>query len=319
MHTKEMEAINMGVKYSIVIPAYNSEKTIGGLVNKISEVFINEKYEIILINDASSDSTSKVCKALAVENHNVVFLELSKNFGQHNAIIAGFNYVSGDYIITMDDDLQNPPEEIFKLTNKIDEGYDVVYGKYAEKKHSTARNFGSLVNDKMAQIMIQKPKEIYFSSFRIIKRYVIDEIIKYDAPYCYIDGLILRVTRNISMVEVVHKEREIGESNYNIFSLLKLWMNGFTSFSVLPLRIATFSGFIFSFIGFIFMIFLIIMKFATDVQLGWTSIMVVVVFFCGIQLISIGLLGEYIGRIFMSINKSPQYIVKEVVKNKTIV
>jgi len=312
----------MGVKYSIVIPAYNSEKTIGELVNKIEELFKNdlvyknEKYEIVLINDASKDATSKVCRVLANENSNIVFLELSKNFGQHNAIIAGFNYVSGEYIITMDDDLQNPPGEIFKLLNKMNEGYDVVYGKYAHKKHSTARNLGSKINDKMAQIMINKPKEIYFTSFRIIKRYVIDEIIKYDAPYCYIDGLILRVTRNISMVEVEHSERKIGESNYNLFSLLKLWMNGFTSFSILPLRIATFSGFVFSFIGFLFIIFLVIMKFTTSVQLGWTSVMVAIVFFCGIQLICIGLLGEYIGRIFISINKSPQYIVKEVVKNK---
>ena len=311
----------MGVKYSIVIPAYNSEKTIGELVNKIEELFKNEKHEIVLINDASKDSTSKVCKDLANENNNIVFLDLSKNFGQHNAIIAGFHYVSGEYIITMDDDLQNPPEEIFKLLNKMNQGqgYDVVYGKYALKKHSAARNWGSLINDKMAQIMIEKPKEIYFSSFRIIKRYVIDEIIKYDAPYCYIDGLILRVTRNISMVEVKHSERKIGESNYNLFSLLKLWMNGFTSFSILPLRIATYSGFVFSFIGFMFIIFILIMKFATNVQLGWTSIMVAIVFFCGIQLIFIGLLGEYIGRIFMSINKSPQYIVKEVVKKKTII
>lgn len=312
----------MGVKYSIVIPAYNSEKTIGELVNKIEELFKNdlvyknEKYEIVLINDASKDATSKVCRVLANENSNIVFLELSKNFGQHNAIIAGFNYVSGEYIITMDDDLQNPPGEIFKLLNKMNEGYDVVYGKYAHKKHSTARNLGSKINDKMAQIMINKPKEIYFTSFRIIKRYVIDEIIKYDAPYCYIDGLILRVTRNISMVEVEHSERKIGESNYNLFSLLKLWMNGFTSFSILPLRIATFSGFVFSFIGFLFIIFLVIMKFTTSVQLGWTSVMVAIVFFCGIQLICIGLLGEYIGRIFISINKSPQYIVKEVVKNE---
>jgi len=314
----------MGVKYSIVIPAYNSEKTIGELVNKIEELFKNEvdfkdeTHEIILINDASVDSTSKECRELAGKNDNIIFLDLSKNFGQHNAILAGFHYVSGEYIITMDDDLQNPPGEILKLLNKVNQGYDVVYGKYAQKKHSTARNWGSLINDKMAQIMIKKPKEIYFSSFRIIKRYVIDEIIKYDAPFCYIDGLILRVTRNICMVEVVHSERKIGESNYNLFSLLKLWMNGFTSFSILPLRIATYSGFVFSFIGFIFILFLLIMKFVTNVQLGWTSIMVAIVFFCGIQLISIGLLGEYIGRIFMSINKSPQYIVKEVVKNKSI-
>lgn len=304
----------MEVKYSIIIPAYNSEKTIGVLVHNISEVFKNEKYEIVIINDSSRDSTSSVCKALVEENKNITFLELSKNFGQHNAIIAGFNYVSGEYIVTMDDDLQNPPEEIFKLIEKLNEGYDVVYGKYVEKKHSAARNWGSKVNDIMAKTMIKKPNEIYFSSFRVMKRYVVDEIIKYDGPYSYIDGLILRITRNMAMAEVKHNERKVGKSNYNIFKLLALWMNGFTSFSIIPLRAATFSGFVFSFIGFIFILFLLIMKFISNVQLGWTSIMVSIVFFCGIQLISIGLLGEYIGRIFMSINKSPQFIVKEVVK-----
>lgn len=306
----------MKAKYSIIIPAYNSENTIGDLVYKLSEVFSKEKYEIIIINDNSKDNTIDVCRKLVMENENVVFLNLSRNFGQHNAIIAGFNYASGEYIITMDDDLQNPPEEIMKLVHKIEEGYDVVYAKYASKKHSTARNLGSKINDKMAKIMINKPDDIYFTSFRIIRRYVVDEIIKYKGPYCYIDGLILRITTNLSSVEVTHLERKVGKSNYNLIKLIKLWMNGFTSFSVLPLRVATFSGFLMSFIGFVSIIIFIIQKFTTNVKLGWTSIMVCVIFFSGIQLISVGLLGEYMGRTFLSINNTPQYIVKEVMACK---
>lgn len=306
----------MKVKYSIVIPAYNSEHTIGNLVHKLSEVFIKESYEIIIINDSSKDNTIEVCKELVKQNPQVVFLNLSRNFGQHNAIIAGFNYAKGEYIITMDDDLQNPPEEIFKLVHKIEEGYDVVYAKYPSKKHSYARNLGSKINDIMAKLMIKKPEDIYFTSFRIIRKYVVDEIIKYKGPYCYIDGLILRVTTNLSSVEVTHLERKVGKSNYNFIRLIKLWMNGFTSFSVLPLRVATFSGFIMSFIGFISIIVFIIQKFTSNVKMGWTSLMVCVIFFSGIQLISVGLLGEYMGRTFLSINNTPQYIVKEAVFNK---
>ncbi len=302
------------IKYSIVIPAYNSEKSIGILVRKLSEILHNEQYEIILVNDSSKDSTADVCKDIVNSLSNITFIDLSRNFGQHNAIIAGFNFISGEYIITMDDDLQNPPEEIFKLFGKINEGYDVVYAKYGKKKHNWMRNFGSNINDLMAKIMINKPKDIYFTSFRIIKRFVVDEIIKYDGPYCYIDGLILRITKNISMQEVQHNERTIGKSNYNLLKLFKLWMNGFTNFSILPLRVATFSGFIFSFFGFIFMAFIIIMKLTSNIQLGWTSVMVSIIFFSGIQLISIGLLGEYIGRIFLSINKSPQFIIKKIIK-----
>jgi len=230
--------------------------------------------------------------------------------------MAGFNYANGEYIITMDDDLQNPPEEIMRLVRKIEEGYDVVYAKYASKKHSAARNLGSKINDIMAKVMVNKPEDIYFTSFRIIRRYVVDEIIKYKGPYCYVDGLILRITTNLSSVEVTHLERKVGKSNYNLIKLVKLWMNGFTSFSVLPLRVATFSGFIMSFIGFISIIILIIQKFTSDIELGWTSIMVSVIFFSGIQLISVGLLGEYMGRTFLSINNTPQYIVKEIVSRQ---
>lgn len=302
---------------SIVIPVYNSDKTIMEVVNRIISAFslMTKKYafEVILINDGSKDNSANICKNICYNEKRVKFINLAKNFGQLRAIMAGFSAASGDYIVCMDDDLQNPPEEIEKLVNTLEnDDYDIVFSKYEEKKHSKFRNYGSNISDLMAEILMDKPKDIYVSSFFVVKRFIIEEVIKYDNPYPYLTGLFFRTTRNVGSVCISHNKRKYGKSGYNFKRLAALMFNGFTNFSVKPLRISSIIGAFLSGISFIWIIVLIIQKLISpNINLGWTSIMVAVIFFGGIQLLSIGLLGEYVGRIFMCINKTPQYVIRE--------
>jgi len=304
-------------KLSIVIPVYNSEKTIEEVVNEIEIAVskLNSKYylEIILVNDYSKDNSLEVCKNICKHKSFVKLISFSKNFGQHNALMAGIKIASGDYIISMDDDLQTPPDEMGKLIDELEKNnYDVVYAKYKTENKSIFRVFGSFIDDKMANILAEKPKKITINSYFIMKKYIAKEIIKYDHAYPYIAGLIFRVTQNVGNVLIEHRERKIGKSNYTLKKLLQLWFNGFTNFSVQPLRISSIFGLFLSMTGFIYLLIVIVKKIMNPgISAGWTSIMAAIIFFGGIQLLSIGLLGEYIGRLFLSINKKPQYVIKE--------
>ena len=200
------------------------------------------EYEIICINDCSPDNTYQVLKQLSQENLKIKVIDLSRNFGQHSALMAGFNHVTGDIIVCLDDDGQNPPSEMFKLIDKLDEGYDLVSAKYSKKKHSLFRKIGTKISFAMSSYLVGKPKDIDLNSYYVFKRYVLDEVIKYDNPYPFVHGLILRVTRNMANVEIDHKERQSGSSGYNLKKLFGLWMNGFTAFSEKPLRIASIIG-----------------------------------------------------------------------------
>jgi len=259
---------------SIVIPVYNSEKTIKTVVEGIQDVLLSKiKYEIILVNDGSKDNSYKKCRELSKKYNFVKFINLSKNFGQHNAIIAGLYFVRGEYIIFMDDDLQTPPEGILKLINKIKKGYDVVYANYNYKQHSRLQNFGSKINDIMVNIILKKPINIKITSYFIIKKFLVKEIVNYIGPYPYLGGLIFRSTNNVGMVSITHRKRIYGKSNYSFISLLKLWVNGFTNFSVKPIRISFVLGMIFSMTGFIYSVIIIIKKsIGAQIVLGWTSI-----------------------------------------------
>ena len=304
-------------KLSIVIPVYNSEKTIEKVVNEIEIAVskLNSKFEleIILVNDYSKDNSLEVCKNICKHKSFVKLIGFSKNFGQHNALMAGIKIASGDYIISMDDDLQTPPNEMGKLIDELEKNnYDAVFAKYKTQNKSIFRIFGSFINDKMANILVDKPKNITTSSYFIIKKYIANEIIKYDNAYPYIGGLIFRATQNVGNVLIQHKERKIGKSNYTLKKLLQLWFNGFTNFSVKPLRVSSIFGLFLSITGFIYLLIIIIRKIINPgVPAGWTSIIAAIIFFGGVQLLSIGLLGEYIGRVFLSINKKPQYVIKE--------
>ncbi|MDF2673280.1 MAG: glycosyl transferase family 2 [Clostridiales bacterium] len=304
-------------RLSFVIPVYNSQDTIEEVVNRLEKAVFELKrkynYEIILVNDYSIDNSFNVCRKICGIKPFVKLISLSRNFGQHNAIMAGFSKVTGDYVICLDDDLQTPPEEIYKLLEELEKGgYDLVFAKYIAKSHSFFRNFGSWLNDIMANILINKPENISLGSFFIARRFLINEIQRYDGAFPYIGGLLLRVTSNIGNVIVKHEERRKGRSNYTLKKLLGLWLNGFTSFSIKPLRLSSFAGFFLALVSFLWIIVLTVKKsFIPQTQLGWTSIMVCIIFFGGIQLISTGLLGEYIGRAFLSINKAPQYAIRD--------
>lgn len=304
-------------KLSFVIPVYNSEKTIGLVAEKICSVAealeTAYDFEIILVNDGSSDNSYEVCRRLASENSHVTAIGFSKNFGQANAIMAGLRQVTGDYIVCLDDDMQTPPEEVPQMLQKlVAENYDLVYGHYVNKKHKFFRNVGTRVNAFMQTVMLGKPKHIATSSFFIARRFAVNEVAKYDKPFPYIPGLFLQVTRNVGNVAVRHESRKVGKSGYTFKKLILLWLNGFTNFSVKPLRWATLAGVIFAFFALILMVIVLIRSMSEPSSVaGWSSTIISVLFLGGVQLLSIGLLGEYIGRIYLSVNKTPQYVVKE--------
>ncbi len=302
-------------KISFVIPCYNSSKTLGGVVSEIELTMQNlsYQYEIILVNDSSPDDTLQTIKNLAKKD-NVIGIDLAKNFGQHAALMAGFHFATGDIVVCMDDDGQTPANEVNSLISKIKEGYDVVYAKYPSKKHSGFRNFGSKINAKMAEVMIHKPKNLSVTSYFAMKKFVMLEMIKYENCYPYVIGLVLRTTKNICNVEINHRERQSGKSGYTLGKLISLWVNGFTSFSVKPLRIATFLGILSSFCGFGYLIFIILNYFINkSAPLGYSSIMIVMLILGGLILIVLGLIGEYVGRIYMCNNAAPQYVVREII------
>jgi glycosyltransferase involved in cell wall biosynthesis len=306
---------------SIVIPVYNAEKTIANLVEElIAELGKKYTLEIVLVNDCSRDTSEEVCISLFEKYpFTVRFFSLAKNVGEHNAVMAGLNNISGDYAVIIDDDFQNPIQEVKRLIEyAVQMDYDVIYTYYEKKEHSLFRNLGSLFNDRVANLMLGKPRDLYLSSFKIIKRTLVDEVIKYDLPFPYIDGLILRSTENIGRFKVKHDARKIGKSGYTFSKLVSLWLNMFINFSILPLRIATFLGFAFAGIGFILGIEAIIERiYNPNLPQGYTFLFVFIAVISGVQLISVGILGEYIGRFFLAHTKKPQFIIKHAYTNKT--
>ena len=300
---------------SFVIPCYRSAQTIGSVVEEIDTTMksLNAyEYEIVLVNDSSSDDTYEVIRAFCAQRKDICGINLAKNFGQHAALMAGFRYAHGDVVVCLDDDGQTPANEVAKLLDKIDEGYDAVYAKYTRKRHSGFRNFGSHLNELMTRVMLGKPKGLYISSYFAAQKFVVEEIVRYTNPYPYVIGLVFRTTKNIANVEVTHREREIGTSGYTIGKLIGLWLNGFTAFSIKPLRIATAVGCLTACVGFLYGIYTIIKKFVNPiVPIGFSAIMAALVFLGGMIMLMLGLIGEYIGRIYISLNNSPQYVIRE--------
>jgi len=303
---------NIPCEVSIIIPVYNGASTIISLVSKLIKELVSYDFEIILINDCSNlDNSFEVCNKLATENNKIKFLDLSKNFGEHNAVMAGLNLCNGSCAVIMDDDFQNPPEEVVKLITKMDEKFDVVYSKYSIKNHNFLRNLGSKFHNAVASLLIGKPKGLYLSSFKIINRFVINEIIKYTGPHPYIDGLILRVTRNYSTVTVLHNKREDGKSGYTTRKLISLWINMLTNFSIMPLRLATYTGFLTGIIAILFSIYIAIEKIMNpNLPIGWATTVIAILFLGSVQLFTIGIIGEFLGRVFLKMNGTPQYIIK---------
>ncbi|MCQ2517847.1 MAG: glycosyltransferase family 2 protein [Lachnospiraceae bacterium] len=307
-------------KVSFVIPCYRSEKTLGAVIEEIKTTMATlDKYtfEIILVNDSSPDGTMDTIRSLCEANDFITGIGLAKNFGQHAALMAGMRHSDGDIVVCLDDDGQTPADEVGKLLDKLEEGFDVCYASYGKKQHSGFRNFGSKVNELMTRIMLGKPKELYISSYFAVKRFIVNDMLRYEQSYAYVIGLVLRATKNITNVEVKHRARTEGSSGYTLKKLFGLWFNGFTAFSIKPLRIATVVGCICAGGGFLYGIYTIIKKLVlVDVQAGFSALMAVLVFIGGMLMLMLGLIGEYIGRIYICMNASPQYVIRELIECK---
>lgn len=307
------------MKYSVVIPCYNSSHTIREVVELTAQEFSNlgiDNYEFVLVDDFSPDGgdTISVLKTLAEEHPYVTAVELARNVGQHNALIAGLHYAGGDIIVLMDDDGQTHPSQLQSLFDKLDEGFDVVYGYYPEKKHSGFRRFGSWFTHMSVRVLIGKPKDMKTSSYVVMRRYVRDSIIQYPAHYTQMQGLILRTVSasRIASVPIKHFDRAYGESNYTLKKLLGLWSN-IAGFSIVPLQLSKRLGVFIASVGFIGLVILLIRKLVKSTTLiGWTSTMMTIIFFSGIILLTLGVVGEYVGRMFLTMGNYPQFVVRDV-------
>ncbi|WP_045218719.1 glycosyltransferase family 2 protein [Desulfonatronum thioautotrophicum] len=302
------------MKISICIPVYNGAQTIARLVEAVEHQLADQDLEFVLVNDGSKDDSESVCEQLARSRTNVRFISLRKNFGEHNAVMCALNHISGDCAVIIDDDFQNPPEEINQLVRELEKGYDVVYSRFEAKNDSLFRNIGSKFNDITCTWLLNKPANLYLSSFKAIRREVIEEIIKYTGPFPYVDGLLLRVTSNISTVLVRHDKRKEGRSNYTMKKLISLWLNMFINFSIKPLRVFTLLGLSISLFSLLLIVYFILEKLIRpETSQGWASIMVAITFFSGIQLIFLGLISEYLGKHYLTTNNAPQWTIKKIV------
>ena len=302
---------------SFVIPCYRSELTIQSVVDEIIRTVAERPgydYEIICVNDSSPDNVYGVLRRLAKENPKIKVIDFAKNMGKHAALLAGFHFVSGDYVVSLDDDMQSPTNELWRLIDPLEAGEcDVVHSRFPVKKQAWWKNAGSKLNQWVSAVLIDQPKGLENrGNLSAYMRFVVDEIIKYPNPYPYLQGLVLRTTGNIKMVDMEERERgDNKKSGYTLKKSIALFVNGFTAFSVKPLRISTIIGMIVALLGFALGIIMIIEKLLDPgVLVGYTSTMVILLFMSGLILMSLGMLGEYVGRIYICINKSPQYIIR---------
>ena len=301
-------------KLSFVIPCYGSEQTITFVIDEIMQWLRNYPdydYEIIAINDCSPDGVYNVLLNMAKTMPKLKVIELAMNCGKHAAVMAGYKYVTGDVVVNLDDDGQCPVDKLDLLLCALADDNDVALARYPEKKQSAFKNFGSCVNELMARWLIKQPRELQISNFSVVRRLVIDEILRYKNPYPYLNGLLLRATSRIVNVEMEERERVAGTGNYTFRKSLSLWLNGFTAFSVKPLRLAAVIGFLTSLGGFVLAIYFVCRKLIyPEVPAGYSSLMAVQLFTGGVIMMCLGLIGEYVGRIYISINNSPQYVIR---------
>jgi len=304
---------------SLVIPTYKGAKTLNDLIEDLILTFKNHNIEIVVVNDCSPDSTHEEMETLVRKYPNkLTYLKFSKNYGEHSAVMAGLRNCEGEIVIIMDDDFQNPPQEALKLAEyTLANNYDVVFTKYKIKNDSFLRNIMSKIANISAQVILKKPKDLYFSSFKAIKKKIVNEIINYEGPFPYIDGLILSITNNLNSFEVKHDERKKGESSYNINKLAKHYGNLITNFSTIPIHFFSIIGLIITFVSLLFIISIIVEKILNpNLPLGYSTIVTIIVFFSGIQILFLGLIGEYVGKILKNVNKEKQYNINYIKKKE---
>ena len=314
-HNKRQKIAAREIGLSVVVPVYKGAATISTLVAALSELKPFGGLEVVLVNDGSPDQTAEVCHALLrTATVPITYIEHARNFGEHNAVMTGLRYAQGAYVVTMDDDLQNPAGEVIRLYEHARlGGWDVVYAKYAEKRHAAWRNLGSRFANRVADMMLDKPKGLYMSSFRCMSSLVVRAVTRYRGPYPYVDGLVMQATRSITSIEVHHLARTEGRSSYTFRRLVGLWLNLATNFSLAPLRIAVFSGAAMALVGTLGAIEVVIEALVTPNRpSGWASTMVVILLVGGVQSMILGVVGEYVGRTFLSTNGNPQATVRRI-------
>ena len=300
---------------SFVIPLYNSAETIGPLVREIESLTIEGGHEIVLVNDGSCDGTAELCRTLLRGARiPLTFVNHARNFGEHNAVLTGYRHARGAYVVNLDDDGQNPPAEAVKLWRHAkQQGWDVVYGHYGQKRHSAFRNLGSWFTNRITDWVLDKPKGFYLSSFRCVSAFAAKAVAVHAGPYPYIDGLLLQITQNIAALEVQHAGRRAGQSGYTLRRLLRLWLSTFVNFSVMPLRLATLLGLIMGGVGLVGLLVVFYLWWqGRGPSYGWCSLMGALLIFSGTQLVMLGLIGEYLGRMFLTVNGRPQSVVRSV-------
>lgn len=296
-------------KLSVIIPVYNGASSIRRLVESLFNELKEISFEVVLVNDSSPDNSAEVCKKIVHDFSNIKFVNLRKNFGEFNAVMCGLNYAEGDYCVMIDDDFQNPPSEIIKLYEcAVKSDFDVVYSFYETKRHHWFRNFGSWLVNRISTSLFEKPSDLYLSSFKLIKKEVVTEIIKYSGPYPYIDALIFRVTRNVGKIQVQHNIREEGQSNYTFKKIHSLFMTILFGYSILPARIILYSGFLLLIISILFILLYILNIFQSEI-LCISSLL------GSIQLIAMGVIAEYISKSYLTQNSHPQFTIKEILKS----
>lgn len=301
-------------KISIVVPVYRSASILPKLAIHVLERMREEgwenSFELLLVNDASPDESWQVIRSLAEQHPFVRGMNLRRNTGQHNAIMAGLNHARGTFVVMMDDDLQHPPHALADMVRALEQGYDVCYTRYVNRKHVLWKQWGSRFNDRVATILLDKPKGLYLSSFKAIRREIAQEVVKYNGPYAYVDGLILDVTRSITVIDIEHQARDEGESTYTFRHLFSLWMKMATSFSVTPLRLATYLGFALAAVSLVMIVSIVVMKILhPEFPRGWASLIATILFIGGVQTLCIGMIGEYLGRAYLKLNGKPQFVV----------
>lgn len=306
-----------GPTISIVVPVYNSENCLDELDRQISETLQNIDYELILINDKSKDRSWEKIVSLSQRNKRIKGLSLKKNSGQDSAIMAGLGQAAGEYVVIMDDDLQHAPTDIFKLYEKCRQGFDICYGVFDDKKQDFWKNGGSWINGYLAELFLKKPKGLYLSPFKIMHNSLVKEILLYKGPFPYLDGIVLSITSNIAEVDLIHHKRHDGSGNYNLVRSVSVFLRHVTGYSLYPLRIATLIGFFASSLSFLLGGYFLIDYLTNDVHVeGWITLVLLMVFFNGLILICVGLIGEYVGRIYLTITSKRQYVIDKITNDK---
>lgn len=302
---------------SVVIPVYGSEAVLPELASRLKDAldgieWLDSRYEVIFVCDCSPDHSWRAIQALASQYPWVRGLSLRMNAGQHNALMAGFTHATGKIVVTMDDDLQHSPQDIPALLEALQQGRDVVYARFKARKHAWWKIAGSRLNDRVAGYLLQKPEDLYLSPFRAIRADIVRDVLQYKGPYAYVDGLILSVTRNVGSIEVDHHDRYAGDSAYSLRKSISLWLKMATSFSIVPLRLTSLAGLCFAGLGFALALAFVVQKFTIDrMPDGWSSLMVAILMLGGVQLIALGMLGEYLGRVLLTLNSRPQFVIGE--------